>query len=116
MAVSSDGGKTWGQRAKLSTGTTDPTHPQIAVNENRMAVVFQARDSKAKAGWGKMGIYYREIRADGSMSPLVRAGEGKTTPTYPTAALGLSGRVFIGWTESSEGESKAILLRGRAAQ
>ena len=116
LAVSADGGKTWGQRSKLSAGTTDPTHPQITVNENRMAVVFQARDAKAKAGWGKMGVYYKEIRADGSMSQLVRAGEGKSTPTYPTAVLGLSGRIFIGWTETVEGESKAMLLRGRGAQ
>ncbi|MBM3782707.1 MAG: exo-alpha-sialidase [Acidobacteria bacterium] len=116
MASSADGGKTWGPRTKLSTGTTDPTHPQIAVNEGRMAVVFQARDAKAKGGWGKMGVYYREIRAGGTMSALVRAGEGKSTPTYPMVALGLSGRVFIGWTETSEGASQAMLLRGRAAQ
>jgi len=113
LAVSSDGGKTFGARTKLSVGTTDPTHPQIVVNEDRMAVVFQARDAKAKGGWGKMGVYYREIHADGAMSPLVRAGEGKGTLTYPTAQLGLSGRIFLGWTETVEGEGKAMLLRGR---
>lgn len=114
LAVSSDAGKTFGPRTKLSVGTTDPTHPQIVVNEDRLAVVFQARDGKAKGGWGKMGVYYREIRADGSMSALVRAGEGKGALTYPTAALGLSGRIFLGWTETVEGEGKAMLLRGRA--
>jgi hypothetical protein len=30
--------------------------------------------------------------------------------------LGLSGRIFIGWTETVEGESKAMLLRGRTSQ
>jgi hypothetical protein len=113
LAVSADGGKTFGERHKLSEGTTDPTHPQIVVNENRLAVVFQARDAKAQGGWGKMGVYYREIHADGAMSDLVRAGEGKGTLTYPTATLGLSGRIFIGWTETVEGEGKAMLLRGR---
>ena len=47
------------------------------------------------------------------MSPLVRAGEGKGSLMYPTAQLGLSGRIFLGWTETVEGESKAVLLRGR---
>jgi hypothetical protein len=114
LAVSSDGGRTFSQRRKLSEGTTDPTHPQITVSEGRLAVVFQARDAKVKGGWGKMGVYYRELREDGSISPLVRAAEGKAALTYPTAALGLSGRIFLGWTETSEGESKAYLLRGRA--
>lgn len=114
LAVSSDGGKTFAQRIKLSEGTTDPTHPQITVNDDRLAVVFQARDAKVKGGWGKMGVYYREIRTGGAMSPLVRAAEGKAALTYPTAALGLSGRIFLGWTETSEGESKALMLRGRS--
>jgi len=113
LAVSSDAGKTFATRTKLSVGTTDPTHPQIVVNEDRLGVVFQARDAKAKGGWGKMGVYYREIHADGAMSALVRAGEGKGTLTYPTAQLGLSGRIFLGWTETVEGEGKAMLLRGR---
>jgi hypothetical protein len=113
LAVSTDAGKSFGARTKLSLGTTDPTHPQIAVNEDRLAVVFQARDAKVKGGWGKMGVYYREIHANGAMSPLVRAGEGKGALTYPTAQLGLSGRIFLGWTETVEGDGKALLLRGR---
>lgn len=113
LAVSSDGGKTFAPRTKLSAGTTDPTHPQVVVNEDRLAIVFQARDAKVKGGWGKMGVYFREIHADGAMSALLRAGEGKGTLTYPTAQLGLSGRIFLGWTETVEGESKAMLLRGR---
>jgi hypothetical protein len=113
MAVSSDGGKTFAPRTKLSVGVADPTHPQIVVNEERLAVVFQGRDAKVKGGWGKMGVHYREIHADGGMSPLVRAGEGKGALTYPTAQLGLSGRIFLGWTETVEGEGKAMLLRGR---
>ncbi len=113
LAVSADGGKTFGTRTKLSVGTTDPTHPRIVVNEDRLGVVFQARDAKAKGGWGKMGVYYREIHADGAMSALARAGEGKGALTYPTAQLGLSGRIFLGWTETVEGEGNAMLLRGR---
>lgn len=113
LAVSSDAGRSFGPRMRLSTGTTDPTHPQVAIGEDRLAFVFQARDAKAKGGWGRMGVYYREIDASGKLSGLVRAAEGKGALTYPTAALGLSGRVFLGWTETVEGESRALLLRGR---
>jgi len=80
LAVSSDAGKTFATRTKLSPGTTDPTHPQIEVKQDRLGIAFQACDAKAKGGCGKMGVYYREIHADGAMSALVRAGEGKAMP------------------------------------
>lgn len=113
MAVSSDAGKTFSPRQKISAGTTDPTHPQIAVGEDRIGITFQARDAKVQGGWGKMSVWYQEVRANGSLSPLTKAAEGKGNLTYPTVALGLSGRVFLGWTETVEGLPKAMLLRGR---
>lgn len=61
-----------------------------------------------------MGVYYREMYPDNSASELARVAEGKGNLSYPTVALGQSGRIFIGWTETSEGQAKAFLLRGRA--
>ena len=116
LAVSSDAGKTFAPRQKISVGTTDPTHPQITLGEDRIGITFQARDAKVKGGWGKVSVWYREVRADGALSPLIKAAEGKGNLTYPTVALGLSGRVFLGWTETVEGLSKAMLLRGRVGK
>ena len=116
LAISSDAGKTFAPRQKISVGTSDPTHPQITLGEDRIGITFQARDAKVKGGWGKVSVWYREVRADGALSPLVKAAEGKGNLTYPTVALGLSGRVFLGWTETVEGLSKAMLLRGRVGK
>ncbi len=113
LASSSDAGKTFGPKLKVSEGTADPTHPQIAAGEDRLAVVFQARSAAADQSWGRIGVYYREIYKDGSLSPLVRLAEGKANASYPAVTLGMSGRIFAGWTETLNGASTAYLLRGR---
>lgn len=48
------------------------------------------------------------------MSELVRAAEGQFNANYPAVALGLSGRIFLGWTETSQGVSRAYSVRGRS--
>lgn len=113
MADSADGGKTWLHRASVSTGTTDPTHPQLAEGEDRIGLVFQAREGAKGAGWGKVGAYYREITGPGALTPLQRAGEGAVTSNYPSVALGMSGRIFIGWSETTGDGASAYLVRGR---
>jgi hypothetical protein len=111
-AWTGDGGRTFSGRIRISEGVTDPTHPAMAGDGERLAVVFQARDANAEAGWGRMGVYYREIGADG-LSGLQRLGEGKANASYPFVAHGLSGRVFTAWTEIVAGNPRAMLLRGR---
>lgn len=114
LSSTTNGGESFSPKRVLSAGTFDPTHMKLTVNEDNVAVVFQARDAARDSGWGKIGVYYREIYSDGSLSKLVRAGEGKVGASFPSAALGLSGRIFVGWTEVSEGVSQAYLVRGRA--
>jgi hypothetical protein len=113
LSSSTNGGETLALKQAVSTGTADPTHPYLTANDNKVALVFQARDARKEAGWGKMGIYYREVLANGTLSPLLRAGEGKGSATFATVASGLSGRIFIGWTEPGDDAAKAYLLRGR---
>jgi hypothetical protein len=114
LAVSEDGGRSFGPKQKISEGTLDPTHPQLAAAEGRLAAVFQARSAAGEQGWGRIGVYYRELYPDGTMSPLVRLPEGKANASYPSVALGMSGRVYVGWTESQRGASAAYLVRGRS--
>jgi hypothetical protein len=113
-AFTTDGGESFSTKQVISAGTTDPTHPQIAADDDRIAIVFQARDGAAESGWGKRGVYYREIDSSGRISDLIRAAEGKTGASYPFVALGMSGRMFIGWTETENELQRAYLLRGRA--
>lgn len=99
----------------LSEGTTDATHPFVAAYENRLGIAFQARDAKADDSWGKMSIYYREVGANGTLTPLQKVGVPKVgAVNYPSLALGMSGRTFIGWTETrGEKGPQAVLVRGR---
>ncbi|MEX2263668.1 MAG: sialidase family protein [Bryobacteraceae bacterium] len=114
LTKSTDGGRTFQPRQRVSGTTLDPTHPYLTGSDGKLALVFQARDEKSAKGWGKFVTYYREIYPDGNLSSLVRAGGGKANANYPTAALGLSGRIFLGWSENSGEGPKAYLLRGRA--
>ncbi len=114
LAVSDDAGKTFSGKRQVSGETLDPTHPLLVSNHEKLALVFQARAAGRDQGWGRVGVYYREIYSDGSLSPLARAGEGKLNANYPTVALGMSGRIYLGWTQSSQGASTAMMARGRA--
>jgi len=114
LAWSSDGGNTFSVKRPVSEGTADPTHPQLVAAQDRLALVFQARDVATNNGWGKMAAYYREIYPDGSLSPLVLAGRSKLGASYPTVALGMSGRIFVGWTQGAEGGTQGYLVRGRS--
>ena len=114
LAESRDGAKTWLPKKLVSGGTNDPTHPYLTAGEDRLAVVFQARDAAKESGWGKSGIWYREILPDGKMSPLAKLGDRTKSVTNPSVTLGMSGRIFVAWTETASGESEAVFLRGRS--
>ena len=113
--ASSTNGVEFTPKRSVSDGTTDATHPFVAAYENRLGVAFQARDAKAEDSWGKMSIYYREIGANGTLTPLQKVGVPKVgAVNYPSLALGMSGRTFIGWTETrGEKGPQAVLVRGR---
>lgn len=110
-------GVTFTPKRFVSEGTVDPTHPQLVALDDRVAVTFQARDTKEQGSWGKTHVFYRELLPSGAWSPLTRAGVAKEgTITYPSLALGMSGRTFLGWTENrGEKGPQAILSRGRFA-
>jgi len=115
LASSPDGGRTFSGKKKVSGETVDPTHPQLVSNGEKLALVFQGRSAQRDQGWGRVGVYYREIYPDGATSQLERAGDGKSNAAYPAVELGMSGRIFLGWTETTQGVSTGYLLRGRSA-
>jgi len=114
LAESRDGAETFLPKKLLSAGTEDPTHPYLTAGEDTLAVVFQARDAAKESGWGKMSVWYREIANNGQIAKLTRLSNGPNGVTYPSVALGMSGRRYVGWTETVAGDSQAFLLRGRA--
>jgi hypothetical protein len=114
LAFSDDGLKTFSPKQRISGDTFDPTHPQLTANDEKVALVFQARSAKQSQGWGRVAVYYREIYPGGATSELIRAAEGKANVSFPNVALGLSGRIFIGWTQTLDGAAGAYCVRGRS--
>ncbi len=112
-AWTADGGASFSERIRISEGVTDPTHPAVAGDGERLSITFQARDAGLHAGWGPVSPYYRDIRSDGKLSSLMRLPVLKANATYPSITLGLSGRVFLSWTETANGQPRAVMLRGR---
>jgi hypothetical protein len=112
-AWTADGGASFSEPIRISEGVTDPTHPAVASDGERLSITFQARDAGLRSGWGRVYPYYREIRADGKLSSLVRLPVLEANSTYPSVASGLSGRVFLSWTETVNGQPRAVVLRGR---
>jgi hypothetical protein len=109
-------GERFSPRVPLSEGTVDPSHPFATAYENRLAVTFKARDPRERDSWGKSCVYYREIGPGGVVAPLIKAAApAEGSVSNPAAALGMSGRTFLSWTENrGEAGPRAMLLRGRA--
>ena len=60
-----------------------------------------------------MNAYYREVDAEGRLSPLQTVGHAGGSASYPVFAFEEPERIFVAWTEPNK-ESKAVVLsRGR---
>jgi len=113
LAHSDDGGRTFSGRRSLSEDLLDPNHPALFEAGGKVGALFQARDPRQNNGWGKIAAYYREIDAEGRLTPLVRAGQVEGSASYPTLAWEAPGRLFVVWTESSSDGHGVVLARGR---
>lgn len=115
LAWSDDNGKTFSARVDLSQAVLDPNHPYLLQTGDRMAVVFQGRDSGEGQGWGPLNAYYREFDAQGKLSPLEKIGHAEGSVSYPMFAFEDPGRLFAAWTEPFKDGKAVVLARGRRA-
>jgi hypothetical protein len=126
LALSADGGKTFGAPVLASRGLLDANHPSLFAGEyGRLFVVFQARDARASDGWGPLEAYVGEVSAAAgakvALGPLSRApgrpeSAGGGPATYPAAVADAAGRVWVFWNEQAEtgdGRRQVVLSRGR---
>jgi hypothetical protein len=90
----------------------DANHPSLAVVGGRLFVAFQGRPPSEQDGWGKTGIFLKELRSEGE-GAIVRIPSGGGTASYPGITDLHAGRLLVGWTESSEGSSRVMGVRGR---
>jgi hypothetical protein len=115
-AWSDDGGRTFSERRPLSEAVIDANHPHLLPVGDAILAVFQGREPDQNQGWGKIGVYCREIDAGGRAAAPVRIEPAKASASYPVIAFGQPDQVFLAWTESA-GESghSVVLARGRRA-
>ena len=113
LAWSDDGGKAFSPRTNLRGTVLDANHPMLARHGDKIGVVFQGRDPKDNQGWGKQNAYYREIDAQGKLSPLVSAGHLEGSVNYPELLYEDPDHVFVTWHENSSEQSRVVMIRGR---
>ena len=113
ISWSDDGGKTFSKRVNIAENVIDPNHPTMLVTGDKISVVFQGRDASAGDGWGPVNAYYREINAEGQLSPLERLGYDAGSASYPTFAFEEPGRFFVVWTEPNKDAKSIVMVRGR---
>jgi BNR repeat-like domain len=113
VAWSDDGGKTFSPRVNLRGTVLDANHPRLVAHGGRIGVVFQGRDPAENTGWGKQNAYYREIDARGKLSELVKLGHLEGSANYPELLYGEPDLVFVAWHETSDTDSRVVLIRGR---
>ncbi len=113
-AWSDDGGRTFAPRRLLSGDVVDANHPYLVPAEDTILAVFQGRDASQNQGWGRIGVYFREIDAEGRAGALVRIEPAKASASYPTIAFGPPDQIFLAWTEPvGESGYGVVLARGR---
>jgi hypothetical protein len=113
LSYSDDGGRTFSRRIPLSEGVLDPNHPFVNRVGEGLGIVFQGRPAGRAQGWAPVNAYYREVDAEGKLSPLQTVGHSAGSASYPVFAFEEPERIFVAWTEPNK-ESKAVVLsRGR---
>jgi hypothetical protein len=113
VAYSDDAGQTFSKRFDLSDAVVDPNHPFMQATGDKLSVVFQGREAALSQGWGPVNVYYREIDADGRLSPLEKLGQDHGSASYPTFAFEEPNRIYVAWTEPNKEEREIVMSRGR---
>lgn len=115
LAFSDDQGHSFSKPEDISADILDPNHPVLRVTPNeRLIAVFQGREHKQDGSdWNKTQAFLVEIDASGRSSKPVALSTNGESISYPTAAPGSGGRLFVAWTEPQGESHVAMLVRGR---
>lgn len=113
LAYSDDRGKTFSRRSLLSEGVLDPNHPFMSMAGNRLGIAFQGRPAGKQQGWAPVTVYYREVDAEGRLTPLQLVGQAAGSASYPVFAFEEPERLYFTWTEPNKEGKAVVMARGR---
>jgi hypothetical protein len=113
FAYSDDAGKTFSKRNDLSGSVVDPNHPYMLAADDKISILFQGRDANENQGWGAVNTYYRELDAQGGLSPIQRIPHAAASAAYPALAFEAPGRLYAVWMEPSKDGHSIAMARGR---
>lgn len=113
LAYTDNAGESFSPRIDISEKVLDPNHPFLLNTGDHLALVFQGRDASAGDEWAPVDAFYRDVEANGKVSPLERLGHLGASASYPTLAYEEPGRLFAAWTEPKQDEKVIVLSRGR---
>jgi hypothetical protein len=113
FAFSDDAGKTFSKRYDLSGNVVDPNHPYMLSTDDRISILFQGRDANENQGWGAVNTYYREVDAQGTLSPVERLKHAAGSASYPVLAFEAPGRLYAAWMEPKQDGTAIVMVRGR---
>jgi hypothetical protein len=113
LAVSTDGGHSFGQTQHASGDVQDPNHPVLkAAPDGQVTLAFQGRGAHHGGDWGITQPFVVRVGQDGTVSKPVAVAT-TTAATYPDIAAASAGTVYVAWTKSEGEASSAVLTRGR---
>jgi hypothetical protein len=115
VSYSDDGAKSFSRPLIVSGNIPDANHPVLSLSDDgRIVLIFQGRDPSKKEGWGPAHAFVAEVSGSGTVSPPVAVPGARKSISYPTAAAGTLGRVFIAWTEPGQSGPQVMFIRGRS--
>jgi hypothetical protein len=114
LSYSDDGAHSFTRPVIASGPVVNPNHPALSVAEDgSILMAFQGRDPKKNEGWNPLAPWLMKVSASGSLSAPFEVPGHKGSASYPVVVAGNGGRILIAWTESTENENRAVLVRGR---
>ncbi len=106
------GGGSFAGLQQVAADVKDANHPSLAVVGGRLFVVFQGRSPDADDGWAKTGVFLKELGRD-MPGKTISLPSGEGVPSYPVITDLHASRLLISWTETIEGSSRVVGVRGR---
>lgn len=113
LAVSSDGGRSFGETQHASGDVQDPNHPVLkSAPDGQITLAFQGRGANSESDWSVTQPFVVRVSPDGAVTKPV-AIHSSNSATYPDIAAGSGGVIYVAWTKTQGDDGDVVLTCGR---